>query len=79
MSEKPKQLLIKRFAKKDGVHLSRIQINGLSGIQMAFENKTIWHLTKFQPFEYPTSSVFRFPLYIFNGLWIGPNTFYFWC
>ena len=34
-----------------------------SGIQMAFENQTIWQPTSFPPFEYQTSLVFRFPLY----------------
>ena len=29
------------------VHLSGIQMVGLSGIQMAFENQTIWHPTSF--------------------------------
>ena len=38
---------------------------GLSGIQMALKNQTIWHPTSFQPFQYQqTSSVFRSPLYI---------------
>ena len=37
--------------KQDGFHLS--------GIQMAFENQTIWHSTSFQPFEYQIRSVFR--------------------
>ena len=40
--------------KQDGVHLSCIQMVGLSGIQMAFENQTIWHPTSFWPFEYQT-------------------------
>ena len=33
--------------KQDGIHLSGIQMVGLSGIQMAFENQTIWHSTSF--------------------------------
>ena len=49
--------------KQDGIHLSSIQIVGLSGIQMAFKNQTIWHLTSFQPFEYRTSLQFRSPQY----------------
>ena len=36
----------------------------LSGIQMAFEYRTIWHPTTFRPFEYRTSSVLRSPLYL---------------
>ena len=40
--------------KQNGVHLSCIQMVGLSGIQMVFKNQTIWHLdlTSFWPFEY---------------------------
>ena len=37
--------------KQDGVHLSGIQMVGLSGIQMAFENQTIWHPASFPPYE----------------------------
>ena len=40
------------------IHLPGIQILGLSGIQVAFENQTIWHSTSFRPFEYQTSSVY---------------------
>ena len=39
----------------DGVHLSGIQMVGLSGIQMALKNQTIWHPTSFRPSEYLTS------------------------
>ena len=49
--------------KQDVVHLSSIQMVGLSGIQMAFENQTIWHPTSFRPFEHQASLVFRSPLY----------------
>ena len=49
--------------KQDRVHLSSIQMAGLSGLQMAFKNQTILHPTSFRPFEYQTSSVFRSPLY----------------
>ena len=45
--------------KRDGIHLS--------SIQMAFETgiwkPDIWHSTSFGPFKYPTSLVFRSPLY----------------
>ena len=59
------RILDQNKRKQDGVHLSGIQMVGLSGIQMAFENQTIWHLTSFRPFEYQTSSVFRSPLYYY--------------
>ena len=36
-----------------------IQMVGLSSIQMAFENQTIWHPTSFWPFKYQSSSSFR--------------------
>ena len=49
--------------KEYGIHLSGIQMVGLSGIQMTFKNQTIWHPTSFWPFKYQTSSVFRYPLY----------------
>ena len=39
-----------------GAHLSGIQMAGLSCIQMAFENQTIWHPTSFQPLS-PTASI----------------------
>ena len=39
------------ISKQDGLHLSIIQMVGLSGIKMACENQTIWHPTSFQPFE----------------------------
>ena len=41
----PKQYI----RKQDGIYLSDIQIVGLSGIQMAFKNRTIWHPTSFWP------------------------------
>ena len=41
---------------------------GLFDIQMAFENQTIWHPTAFRPFEYQTSSQFRFPLYMLDKI-----------
>ena len=41
---------------------------GLSGIQMAFENQTIWHPPSFLPFKYRTSSVFRSPLFETSGI-----------
>ena len=34
-----------------------------SGIQMAFENQTIWHPTSFRPLKNQTSLVFRSPVY----------------
>ena len=56
------QILDQYIRKQDGVHLSFIQMVGLSSTQMAFKNQTIWHLTSFRPFDYQTSSVFRSPL-----------------
>ena len=57
-------LILDQYIKKhDGFHLSGIKMVGLSSIQMAFENQTIWHPTYFRPFEYQTSSIFRSPLY----------------
>ena len=50
--------------KQDGVHLSG-QMVGLYGIWM-----TIWVTTSFQPFEYPTSLVFRSSLYIRKVIYI---------
>ena len=44
--------------KQDGVHLSCIQMVGLSSIQIAFENQTIWHPNSFGPIKYQTSLVF---------------------
>ena len=41
--------------KKDGIHLSCIQMVRLSGIQSAFQYLTFWHPTFFPPFEYQTS------------------------
>ena len=38
----------------------------LSGIQMAFEYRTIQRLDYFEPFKYRTSPLFRSPLYIEN-------------
>ena len=38
--------------KQDGICLSSIQMVGVSGIQMKFENQTIWHPTSFGPIEY---------------------------
>ena len=49
--------------KQDGIILSGFQMVGQSGIQMEFENQTIWHLTYFWLFEYRTSLVFRSTLY----------------
>ena len=47
--------------KQDDIHLSGFQMVRLSGIKIIFKNRTIWHPTTFQPFEYQTSSVFRSP------------------
>ena len=58
------RILDQNIRKQDGVHVSGIQIVGLSGIQMAFEYQTIWHPTSYWPFEYQTSSVFRSLLYL---------------
>ena len=49
------QKLYQYIRKQDGIHLYGIQMVGLSGIQMAFENHTVWHPTSFKPFEYQTS------------------------
>ena len=49
--------------KQDGIHLTGIQMVGLSGIQMAFENRTIRHPASFRPLAHQTSSVFRSPRY----------------
>ena len=49
------QILDQYIWNQDGIHLS--------GIQMAFQNQTIWHQNSFRPFEYWISSVFRSPLY----------------
>ena len=51
--------------KLNGVYLSIIQMVGLSGVQMAFENWTNWHQTSFWPFKYGSSWVFRSPVYFF--------------
>ena len=48
----------------DGVHFCGIQMVGLCGIQMAFENQIIWHPTSFRPLKYQTSLVFRSPLFV---------------
>ena len=50
--------------KQDGFHLPSIQMVGLSGIQMLFDYRTIWHPTSFRPFEYQTILVFRSPMYL---------------
>ena len=44
--------------KQDGVHLSGIQMVGLSSIQMAFEYQTIWHLTSF--FDHLNTKLVRY-------------------
>ena len=49
--------------KQNGIHLSGIQMVGLSDIQMVFKYQTIWHPTSLQPFKYWTSSVFTSPLF----------------
>ena len=49
--------------KQDGIHLSIIQMVGLSSIQMTFQNQTFWHPTSFRPFKYQTSLVFRSSVY----------------
>ena len=56
-------ILDQYIRKQNGVNLSGILIVGLSGIQMAFQNQTIWHPTSFRPFKIQTNSVFRSPLY----------------
>ena len=43
-------------------YLFLFQKVGLFGIQMAFENGTIWHLSNFRPFEIQTSPVLGSPL-----------------
>ena len=61
-------LILDQYIKKhDGFHLSGIKMVGLSSIQMAFENQTIWHPTYFRPFEYQTSSVFKSHCIMFDG------------
>ena len=50
--------------KQVGVHFSGIEMVGLSGIEMALKNQTIWHPTYFWPCKYQTSLVFRSPLYL---------------
>ena len=71
------QILDQYIRKQQGIHLSGIQMVGLSGIQMSFENQTIWHPTSFRPFEYCPSLVFRSPLYVlykFYGLHLGQES-----
>ena len=41
------QILEQYIRKQDCVHLFGIQMVGLSGIQMAFKYRTIWHPTSF--------------------------------
>ena len=53
---------------KDVIPLSDIQMVGLSSIQIAFKNRTIWDLTSFWPFEYQTILVFRSPLWFFDEI-----------
>ena len=55
---------------QDGIHLSCIQMVGLSCIQMAFGYQTIWHPTSFWPFKYQTSLVFRSPLYFIRKVFV---------
>ena len=53
--------------KQDGVHLSSIQMVRLSGIQMPFQNQTIWNPTSSWPFQYQTSLVFISQLYFVSS------------
>ena len=63
MSNVPDQYI----RKQDDVHLSGIKMVGLSGIQMAIKNRTIWHPTSFQPFEYQTILVYDTWLHLKSG------------
>ena len=51
--DQPFEYVLDQYIRKqDFVHLLGIQMVGLFGIQMAFENQTIWHPTSFPPFEF---------------------------
>ena len=64
---RPTTLILNQYIKQDGVHLFGIQMVGQSGIQLAFENQTIWHLAFFRLFVNKLRSwVFRSPMYVFN-------------
>ena len=67
------QILDQYIRKQDGIHLSGIQMVGLSGIQMLLEYGTIWHLTLFRSFEYQTRSLFRSPLYLYDLWYNSPD------
>ena len=64
LESRPTILIFDQYIRKqNGIHLSGIQMLGLSSIQMAIEYRTIWYPTFIQPFDYQTCLVFRSPLY----------------